>query len=347
MLTLIIACSCKVELPEIFTENQAARIIVNSMEDRHLSRSWQGIPTIENFDDKVWISWYSGTEGEGAGNFVTVWHSYNETLSWNKDYIIIDPKEEYRCFDPILWKHNEKLYLFYNQSKGWWDGIGGIWYVVIEKNPSKDFIISAPKRIGNGVLANKPTLIQDKINLPISVWKNPKTQPEISGVFNYILNQDLTLINQQKIPIEDSVRSYDEPSFVVLNNRFEVFIRTKNGIYNSYFDGANWSKATKYSSLIPNIDARFHISNSKNGKAIMVYNDSDRLRNNLTYAEYNSLSKDWDNFITIDARDTVSYPDMMEYQNSFYVIYDRNRYSDKEINMAIINKHDSKIIQVD
>jgi len=63
-------------------------------------------------------------------------------------------------------------------------------------------------------------------------------------------------------------------------------------------------------------------------------------RNNLK-AMLSDDGKTWKGFLMIDERENVSYPDVTEDdKGNIYIIYDRERYTEREILMAKITEYD-------
>ena len=64
-------------------------------------------------------------------------------------------------------------------------------------------------------------------------------------------------------------------------------------------------------------------------------------RSHLTAYVSSDDGRSWDGGLLLDDRETVSYPDGVEAQDGrIFVIYDRNRYTDSEIFMAVFTEQD-------
>jgi hypothetical protein len=64
-------------------------------------------------------------------------------------------------------------------------------------------------------------------------------------------------------------------------------------------------------------------------------------RSHLTAFISNDEGRSWTGGLLLDERDTVSYPDATEGDDGrIFVIYDRNRYTDRAILMAIFEERD-------
>ena len=143
------------------------------------TRRFQGIPGIARAaGGRLWATWYSGGTNEGPENYVVVVTSRDDGGSWSPIRLVIDPPGAVRAFDPNLWVDpSGRLWLFYAQADGWWDGRMGVWAVVTEEADSLSPRWSAPRRIADGVMLNKPTVKRDDDwLLPIAVWSHEPRQ---------------------------------------------------------------------------------------------------------------------------------------------------------------------------
>jgi hypothetical protein len=109
---------------------------------------------------------------------VAVVTSNDDGVTWSPIRLVVDPPGYVRAFDSNLWiDPRGRLWLFYAQAYGWWDGRAGVWVVVTEQpdNPSPRW--SAPRRIADGLMLNKPTVPRDGTwLLPIAVWSHEPRQ---------------------------------------------------------------------------------------------------------------------------------------------------------------------------
>jgi hypothetical protein len=155
---------------------QPARVIVDpGAEYASESRPWQGIPTIERTrKGRLWAAWYAGGTGEGPSNWVILVSSDDSGNTWSKPRVVIDPDWHVRAFDPCLWMDpTGRLWLFYAQAAGLWDGRGGVWGISTDEPDAKQPKWSAPRRFANGVMLNKPTVTRHgRWLLPIAGWRN-------------------------------------------------------------------------------------------------------------------------------------------------------------------------------
>lgn len=88
--------------------------------------------------------------------------------------------------------------------------------------------------------------------------------------------------------------------------------------------GKTWSVARPY--FMPNTDTRFAIKELPTGDWVMVYNNSQSGRTNMTMTISRDEGKTWENKILLHERH-CSYPDIVIYNNQVHVVFDDGRYS--------------------
>src|SRR5687767_9841626 len=100
-------------------------------QDAH--RKWQGIPSIERTNGgRLYVNWYTGMETETGGNFVVATTSDDDGRTWAGPRFVVEHDDpEVRVYDPALWRDpNGRLWLFWNQSRDFFDGRVGVWAAV-------------------------------------------------------------------------------------------------------------------------------------------------------------------------------------------------------------------------
>lgn len=316
------------------------------------NRNWQGIPTIERTPNgTLWAAWYSGGKGEGPENYVIVVRSKDNGKTWTPPIFVIDPPDEIRAFDPCLWRDNrDRLWLFWNMSRNWFDGKSGVWCIRTENPDAENPFWSKPKRIVDGVIINKPTILSTgEYLLCAAIWNREPFVKEMDKLrfSNVYISTDegenWNLLGSADIP----QRTFDEHMIVELKDgRLWMLVRTSYGIGESFsFDrGKTWTKGKPSSILGP--DSRFHIRRHKSGNLLLVnhYSFKDKIRSYLTAFLSENEGKTWDYKLLLDEREKVSYPDATEGEDgTIFIIYDHDRYGKKEILMAIINENDIKM----
>ncbi len=324
------------------------------------NRKWQGIPGIERTKKgTLWATWYSGGDGEGPYNYVILVRSTDDGKSWSQPMIVIDPPDHIRAYDPCLWIDPEgKLWFFwsickseFDTTKNRWtifDGKAGVWCMICENPDSENPSWSQSRRIADGVMLNKPTVLSTGEWLfPVSVWNMPPYLPEMDRFrfSNVYVSKDcgktIELLGQADIPD----RTYCEHMIVELKDgTLWMLVRTSYGIGESfsYDRGKTWPKGKP--SKIQGPGSRFFIRKLKSGNLLLVnhYGFRDKIRSHLTAMLSQDNGITWEYKLLIDEREKVSYPDAVESDSRIYIIYDHDRYGAKEILMTVITEEDIK-----
>lgn len=316
------------------------------------SRKFQGIPTIERTPDgKLWASYYSGGDGEGPDNYVVLVQSSDGGQTWSSPALVIDPPGEVRAFDPCLWLDPlGRLWLSWSQSYGLYDGRCGVWVSRLDEPTRHDSIWSEPRRIANGIMMNKPTVLASGEWLfPVAVWavewkKRPKglfslPQEMYSNVYvSTDEGNSFRLRGQADVPN----RFFDEHMIVERTDKsLWMLVRTTYGIGESASrdQGVTWSPGKPTRLGGPN--SRFYIRRLRSGRLLLVNHYGFDGRSHLTAQLSEDEGITWTEGLLLDERANVSYPDGTESEDgTIYIVYDRERKKDMEILMAVFREED-------
>ena len=330
-------------------------------------RRFQGIPGIERAPNgRLWVTWYAGgadEPGEGPGNYVLLVTSHDDGLSWSKPKLVIDPPEDVRAYDPMLWLDpTGRLWLFWAQSRGTYDGRAGVWCITTDQPGASDPAWSAPRRIANGVAMNKPTVLANgEWHLPIGVWVRPPSSnaPE---AFRFNLRDEIgsatwvstdegsswSFRGRADVPN----RSFDEHMIVERRDgSLWMLVRTHYGIGQSVSrdGGRTWSPGEP--SGIPHVCSRFFIRRLRSGRLLLVrHNPADGAfadgtsggrRSHLTAYLSDDDGVTWRGGLLLDERYSVSYPEGVEAEDGrLFIVYDHDRKGDREILLAVVTEED-------
>ncbi|MBS1565608.1 MAG: exo-alpha-sialidase [Bacteroidetes bacterium] len=312
-----------------------------------LNRSWEGIPSIGATDNgsELYVAWYSGGKGEGPGNYVTVALSRNRANDWQRDALVVYPKDttKVRMYDPGLWRDKYGVVrLTWAKSHQYWDGVGGVWSMPLSVRGNQ-LHPGTVSLMTDGVMLNKPAYLSSSESLlyPVSGWGFASSEPGKQGAYVYtggfsVGGTQLSPVRLlSKIVIPDSLRTFDEHQIVETGNGGELLalVRTSRGVYyarsNDY--GAHWSQSMPFTAIGPSPSSRFHISRLKSGKLLLVANASTS-RTNMTAFLSTNGGKTWPHRLVLDRRANVSYPDAIQTNDgSIHVVYDRDRFTTKDI----------------
>jgi predicted neuraminidase len=316
------------------------------------TRIFQGVPSIEcAANGRLWAAWFAGGEDEGPDNYVMLVTSDDNGASWSKPVLVIDPPGTVRAFDPCLWHDPDgRLWLFWSQSNGKWDGRGGVWCITSENSADASPAWSKPRHLCNGVMLSKPTVRKNgDWLLPVSVWAKPAfPEPQFhlddeSGA-NVFISRDsgasFSMLGQVRVP----EREYDEHSIIERNDRsLWMLVRAPYGIGESESTdgGESWTKGRP--SEIQNVNSRFCIRRLHSGSLLLITHEppNGKSRSHLIAHISDDDGKSWRGELMLDERKGVSYPDAVEDSHGVIrVVYDFERTKSKQILMAEFTKGD-------
>ncbi len=322
-------------------------------------RQFQGIPGIERAaNGRLWAVWYAGgpdEKGEGPGNYVVLVTSDDDGTTWSGPQLVIDPPGPVRAYDPCLWHDpTGRLWLFWAQSYNWWDGRSGVWSITTKQSGSQTPPWSAPRRICNGIMMNKPTVLSEgDWLLPASVWAQPATDrtpaeyrhdlSEENGANVHISRDEgktWTLRGQAYVP----QRVFDEHMIVErLDGSLWMLVRAAYGIGESFSrdGGKTWSAGRR--AEIPHVNARFFIRRLRSGNLLLVTHrpPDGKSRSHLMAHVSTDDGRTWQGGLMIDQRAGISYPDgVQSEEGTIYLIYDYSRTGRKQILMATFRESD-------
>lgn len=334
-------------------------------------RRWQGIPGIEAVRapagrgggrDWLYATWYSGGNIEGPENYVLLARSADQGLTWSEPLLVIDPPGTVRAYDPVVWTDPcGRLWFFWSQNfcnplPLWrtWNGRGGVWFTRCD-DPSADRLVwTAPQRIANGVMMNKPLILADGTwLLPISGWGNiePKL-PELQSeaMSNVYASTDEGLAFTRRGGVLVPFSTFDEHMVIERRDRsLWMLVRTTYGIgqSTSIDGGVTWSPGQP--SAIAGPGSRFHLRRlpaapgaaPDSGRLLLINHLNFTHRSHLTASLSDDDGITWTAHLLLDERAEVSYPDAtLTADGRILVIYDRERHAAKEILMASFTEAD-------
>lgn len=318
------------------------------------TRRFQGIPGIERAGNgRLWATWYAGGPDEpweGPGNYVVLATKSAQAKDWSSPCLIIDIPGQVRAFDPCLWiDPDERLWLFWAQSDGGFDGRAGVWAIVTDQAEAEQPAWSPPQRICDGIMMNKPTALHSgEWLLPVALWnyqnwKHPAVREEDRLAF-VVASADRGKTWERRGGVDAPERTYDEHMLVEKRDgSLWMLIRTKYGIAETFSrdGGRSWSVAQR--AEIEHVNSRFYIRRLESGKLILItHNPPDReKRSHLTARLSGDDGETWSQGLVIDERFGVSYPDATQAPDgTIYLIYDFERQQARQILMAVFTEGD-------
>jgi len=281
--------------------------------------------------------------------------SGDDGATWSNVVTVVDVPGPVRCFDPCLWHDPDgRLWFFWAQGYTHWDGRAGVWAIVTENSGDPEPDWSEPRRICDGIMMNKPTVLStgDWL-LPVSIWAlNPKVSDPAhahsidaaTGSHVYASTdrgETWTLRGTSDV----KERSCDEHMLVERKDgTLWKLVRTQYGVGEAVSNdaGTTWQVMGPSESVKHIPHARFFIRRLASGKLLLVrHNPPDmKVRTHLTAFLSDDDGQTWTGGLVLDARE-CSYPDGVQAPDgSIYIIYDHERKRAKQILMAVFTEED-------
>lgn len=333
--------------------------LVNPTDGQHVkpARGSQGVPGIACAPGgRLWATWYASRSQRGVestGSYCVLATSGDDGRTWAETLLIM-PRPLVRTYDPCLWVDPQnRLWFFWNQSAGMQDGRMGVWAIVTNEPDAAGPRWSKPRRIANGVMLNKPTVLKNgNWLLPVGLWPDNDNVPNVNfkpqdlGPYtNEMLIHDLgaerasnvyrstdqgktfSLLGQARVP----GTRVDEHMLIERRDvSLWMLLRNVRGIAQStsHDGGRTWSEGSLYLEGRTHANKRFFIRRLQSGALLMVrHNAADGARSHLTAFISDDDGQSWQGGLLLDERE-CSYPDGVQAADGrIYIIYDQQRYT--------------------
>ncbi len=328
-------------------------------------RNWQGIPAIEITDGgRLWASWYAGPVQEGKrGNFIVLATSDDDGATWSPPVVVFDSSTFFNAtsWDPSLWKDAQGN-LFFSVTRSMElnkEKVGLTSWFFKAQNPEDPFTSWGEATLkAKGVALNKPTFLKNgNILQPVDVrhGKDGFTNLE----WNISKDGGKTFEEYSKVPFSESAHkgfgNHDakRKNFMCEHQLVErkdgtlwMLTRTVYGLAeaSSKDGGKTWIDFKPYREKFC-VNTRFYLGKLKSGNLILVANDHEKSRSNMTVFLSEDDGETWGYKLVLDERGAVSYPDATQSKEGYiYIAYDRGRYApnEQEILFAKITEADIK-----
>lgn len=137
---------------------------------------------------RIWLGWFAGGDDERAVIVLAYSDDGGETFSGPRFFLepgYVECGIHLSAVVGNLWTAPDgRLFLFFTQSLGYFDGRGGSWYSVCANPDSATPEWSVPQRIWHGASLNKPTVLRDgSWLLPVALWPREMIAIEAVGLF--------------------------------------------------------------------------------------------------------------------------------------------------------------------
>ncbi|MBT4724264.1 MAG: exo-alpha-sialidase [Planctomycetaceae bacterium] len=321
------------------------------------SRGAQGVPAIErSAQGRLWAAWYAGRSQRGvesSSSYCVLATSGDDGQSWSEK-LVIQPRRFVHTYDPCLWIDPlRRLWFFWAQSAGVQDGRMGVWAMVTTDANSETPKWSQPRRIANGVMLNKPTVLKNgDWLLSVGLWRDNTSVPNVkfdaeelephtiemlihdlgdergSNVYRSTdQGKSFERIGQVRIP----GTRVDEHMIVERGDgSLWMLLRNTGGIAQSVSTdgGRTWRDGSLYLQGRMFRNKRFFIRRLNSGALLLVRNNSpDGKRSHMTAFVSDDDGATWKGGLLLDERES-SYPDGIQAEDgTLFIIYDHQRYT--------------------
>ncbi|OAM89440.1 hypothetical protein AW736_13215 [Termitidicoccus mucosus] len=323
---------------------------------------------------RIWAVWVAGGDSED-GYFVAA-TSDDNGRTWSKPRLVIDPVEaanglKRRTLVGVPWTDPlGRLWLFFDQSMGYFDGRGGSWAAICENPDSDNPVWSAPRRIWHGATLNKPVVLSNgEWLLPVSLWTRdwirsemkvkPETEkfPGFSELFHdlddmrmahWFASSDQGKTWTRRGGVAPEGRRFDEHTLVELKDgRLWMLSRTQDGLVEAFSSdfGETWTEPQP--SPVKHVikGARVFFRRLASGGILLVKlgkigEQLEKRGQLMAFVSYDEGGT-WSKGLMLDERANVTYPDGFQSPDGdIYIIYDRQRAAEREILYARFTEED-------
>jgi hypothetical protein len=321
---------------------QPATVLVEPWRQHLSPTKRQGVPGITiTRGGRMWAIY--GRDVEGPRNYQVLRSSDSKGKRWSDPHLMIFPTRGVRAMSATVWTDpHGRLWVFWGQSFGMQDGRYGIWCVVSD-NPEADRPDwSAPRRIGDGIMLNKPTVLSDgDWLLTSSVWKSDHS----IKVYETTDEGESFRLRSTAHIADPETRGPDEPMIVERNDGSLWMMVRCRGIAETVSTdrGKTWSPVERLEG-IRHPTARFFLRRLKSGALLLVKHgpiDERTRREQLMAFVSDDDGASWQGGLMLDEREDVTYPDGIEDEHgTISIIYDHQRTPLGEVLMARFTEDD-------
>ena len=347
-LTLLLALTCPLRLsaeeeldPDIALE--PAHIIVNPWRFHIPPTKRQGVPGIERTaGGRLWV--VHGRDVESPRNYQVLIRSDSNGRRWSNPKLMILPREGVRAMSAAIWiDPTGRMWVFWGQSFGQQDGRYGIWAVTTDGPDAETPQWSQPRRLGDGIMLNKPTVTSNGDWLfTSSVWK---ADHSIKVYATTDQGKTFHLRGTANV-LPPETRGPDEPMIVERRDGSLWMLVRRRGIAEtiSHDGGKTWSQVKQTS--LPHPTSRFFLRRLNSGALLLVKHgplDERTRREKLTAFVSDDDGKSWKGGLMLDEREKVTYPDGVQAPDgTIRIVYDYNRTPNGQVLMATFTEEDAR-----
>lgn len=320
---------------------QPAHIVVSPWKQHIPPTKRQGVAGIERTaKGRLWVVY--GRDVESTRNFQVLKCSDDDGKTWSEVKLMILPRAGMRAMSANVWiEPLGRLWVFWGQSADMQDGRFGIWAITTDNADAAEPKWSAPRRIGDGIMLNKPTLLANgDWLLTSSVWKADNS---IKVYASTDKGETFSLRGTADIEAAES-RGPDEPMIVERKDGSLWMMVRVQGLAEtiSRDAGKTWTPVEKIA--IRHCTSRFFLRRLQSGALLLVKHgglNEKVKREKLMAFISDDDGKSWQGGLMIDERDDVTYPDGIQAADgTIYMVYDYHRTPEGIIHLATFREQD-------
>lgn len=316
-------------------------LIVNPWPSHIAPTKRQGVPAIaRTAQGRLWVVY--GRDVESPLNYQVLRSSDDDGETWSDVKLMILPQRGVRAMSACVWTDpQERLWVFWGQSFGRADGRFGIWAAVADNPDADSPQWSEPRRLGDGILLNKPTVLSNgDWLLTSSVWRaddSVRVYASTDRGASFHLRGTVNVL-----PVE--ARGPDEPMIVERKDgSLWMLIRRKGLAESTSWDqGRTWTAVQ--TSPIEHATSRFFFRRLQSGSLLLVKHghiDEKLGREQLRAFVSDDDGKTWQGGLMLDEREDVTYPDGVQGDDgTIYIVYDHQRTPDGLVLLATFTEED-------
>lgn len=302
---------------------------------------------------RLWCGFSSGGLGESQFNYGVIVTSDDDGRTWSKPRIVFDTDGDgpIRSDHVVTWvSPTGQLWIMWSQyPQGLCGPDSSEWAITCDNPDAETPVWTAPRKIADGQnLLNKPIVLSDGSWLfPTGSWHYRSGDAHMRD-YDFpsrpLLSRDGGRSFQLGGPLlADQRPDFDEYMVIERTNGTLVLFDRANGLLEgtSLDRGKTWSKLQLNG--IPHTNARFVFMRLRSGNWLLVkHGDLKKVagRTRLTAFLSTDEGKSWTGGLVLDER-AISYPDGFQAEDGrIYVSYERSRFMNPEILMAVFTEAD-------
>ncbi len=326
---------------------EPAHIVVAPWKQHIPPTKRQGVAGIERTSKgRLWAIY--GRDVESTRNFQVLKCSDDDGKTWSEVKLMILPRAGTRAMSAAIWIDPQgRLWVFWGQSAGQADGRFGVWAIRTEEPDAAEPAWSAPLRIGDGIMLNKPTVLNNgDWLLTSSVWKADNSIKVYAST-----DKGATFALRGTANIEAAAsRGPDEPMIVERKDGSLWMMVRCHGLAEtlSKVQGKTWTPVQHIPMQHPT--SRFFLRRLQSGALLLVKHgglNEKVKREKLMAFVSDDDGKSWQGGLMLDERDDVTYPDGVQAQDgTIHLIYDHQRTPLGEVQMATFREEDVRAAEI-